>query len=88
MEDSEVWLGFIILTALIAGSVLSGAVCLQGDRMWTFAVALYLVEIQNNSLRLTAVFGFALTISVMLFGALVGKWVDRTPRLSGKTRDL
>ncbi|XP_033640075.1 solute carrier family 40 member 1-like [Asterias rubens] len=52
-----------------------------GDRMWTFAVALFLVEIEDLSLRLTAVFGFALTVSVLLFGTLVGQWVDRTPRL-------
>ncbi|XP_038044954.1 solute carrier family 40 member 1-like [Patiria miniata] len=59
-----------------------------GDRMWTFAVALYLVEIEDNSLRLTAVFGFALTISVLLFGTLVGQWVDRTPRLSATRQSL
>ena len=52
--------------------------------MWTFAVALYLVEIEDYSLRLTAVFGFALTVSILLFGTIVGQWVDRTPRLCGK----
>ncbi|XP_022087124.1 solute carrier family 40 member 1-like [Acanthaster planci] len=59
-----------------------------GDRMWTFAVALYLVEIEEKSLRLTAIFGFALTVSVLLFGALVGQWVDKTPRLSAARKSL
>ena len=53
--------------------------------MWTFAVALFLVELEDNSLRLTAIFGFALAISVLLFGALVGRWVDNTPRLKGRS---
>ncbi len=53
--------------------------------MWTFAVALFLVELEDNSLRLTAIFGFALAISVLMFGALVGKWVDRTSRLKGRS---
>ena len=52
--------------------------------MWTFAVALFLVELEDNSLRLTATFGFALSISVLVLGAMVGKWVDKTPRLKGR----
>ena len=56
--------------------------------MWTFAVALFLVELEDNSLRLTATFGFALAISVLLLGAMVGKWVDKTPRLKGKQHSV
>ncbi|XP_072030063.1 solute carrier family 40 member 1-like [Amphiura filiformis] len=60
----------------------SQALSAWGDRMWSFAVALFLVDLEDNSLRLTAIFGFSLAISVLLFGALVGRWVDRTPRLT------
>ncbi|PIK35504.1 putative solute carrier family 40 member 1 [Apostichopus japonicus] len=58
----------------------SQALSSWGDRMWSFAVGLYLVEI-DGSLRLTAIYGFSLTASVLIFGAVVGRWVDRTSRL-------
>ncbi|PIK49588.1 hypothetical protein BSL78_13524 [Apostichopus japonicus] len=35
----------------------------------------------DGSLRLTAIYGFSLTASVLIFGAVVGRWVDRTSRL-------
>lgn len=54
--------------------------------MWSFAVGLYLVEI-DGSLRLTAIYGFSLTASVLIFGAVVGRWVDRTSRLRGESLD-
>ncbi|GCC18857.1 hypothetical protein chiPu_0018092 [Chiloscyllium punctatum] len=52
-----------------------------GDRMWHFAVSLFLVELNNNSLLLPAVFGLAVSSSLILFGALVGNWVDRNTRM-------
>lgn len=56
----------------------------QGDRMWNFAVAVFLVELYGNSLLLTAVYGLVVAGSVLLLGALIGDWVDRNPRLKGK----
>lgn len=52
-----------------------------GDRMWHFAVAVFLVELYGNSLLLTAVYGLVVAGSVLLLGAIIGDWVDRTPRL-------
>ncbi|CAL8266257.1 unnamed protein product [Lota lota] len=52
-----------------------------GDRMWNFAVAVFLVELYGNSLLLTAVYGLVVAGSVLLLGALIGDWVDRNPRL-------
>ncbi|CAH1238030.1 SLC40A1 [Branchiostoma lanceolatum] len=52
-----------------------------GDRMWAFAVALFLIELSPGSLQLTAIYGFAKSISVLLLGAIIGDWIDRTPRL-------
>ncbi|XP_048389935.1 solute carrier family 40 member 1-like isoform X2 [Stegostoma tigrinum] len=52
-----------------------------GDRMWHFAVSLFLVELYENSLLLPAVFGLAVSSSLILFGALVGNWVDRNTRM-------
>ncbi|XP_020383120.1 solute carrier family 40 member 1 [Rhincodon typus] len=52
-----------------------------GDRMWHFAVSVFLVELYGNSLLLTAVYGLVVAGSVLLLGAIIGDWVDRTPRL-------
>ncbi|XP_035824645.1 solute carrier family 40 member 1 [Aplysia californica] len=52
-----------------------------GDRMWTFAVGLFLVIITPDSLQLTAVFGLTMGMSVLLLGPIIGDWVDNTPRL-------
>lgn len=60
------------------------SVSLQGDRMWNFAVAVFLVELYGNSLLLTAVYGLVVAGSVLLLGANIGNWVDRNPRLKGK----
>ncbi|KAL8183742.1 UNVERIFIED_CONTAM: hypothetical protein K2H54_050499 [Gekko kuhli] len=53
----------------------------QGDRMWHFAVSLFLVELYGNSLLLTAVYGLVVAGSVLLLGAIIGDWVDKNPRL-------
>uniref|UniRef100_UPI00398F6AA4 ferroportin-like n=1 Tax=Pristiophorus japonicus TaxID=55135 RepID=UPI00398F6AA4 len=52
-----------------------------GDRMWHFAVSLFLIELYGNSLLLPAVFGLAVSSSLILFGALVGNWVDNNSRM-------
>ena len=52
--------------------------------MWMFAVGLYLVELTPNSLRLTAVYGLAVTSTLALFGSTIGQWVDSNSRLKGK----
>ncbi|XP_069554873.1 solute carrier family 40 member 1 [Brachyistius frenatus] len=52
-----------------------------GDRMWNFAVAVFLVELYGNSLLLSAVYGLVVAGSVLLLGAIIGDWVDRNPRL-------
>ncbi|XP_070542962.1 solute carrier family 40 member 1-like [Ptychodera flava] len=52
-----------------------------GDRMWRFAVGLYLVAIEVDSLRLTAVYGLVLGLSALMFGAVIGNWIDANPRL-------
>ena len=52
--------------------------------MWSFGVGLFMVIISPESLRLTAIYGFASGGAILLLGALVGDWIDRTPRLKGK----
>ncbi|BFY97245.1 hypothetical protein BsWGS_00285 [Bradybaena similaris] len=52
-----------------------------GDRMWSFGVGLFLINISPESLQLTAAYGLSIGLSVLLFGALVGDIVDASPRL-------
>ena len=51
--------------------------------MWQFGVGLFMVIISPDSLFLTAAYGFATGGAVLLFGTLVGDWIDKTPRLRG-----
>ncbi|GBG86777.1 hypothetical protein CBR_g42062 [Chara braunii] len=59
-----------------------------GSRMWEFAVALFMVEILPRSLLLTAVYGLVEAGSVALFGMIVGRWVDSSPRLKAVQTSL
>ncbi|XP_023680024.1 ferroportin [Paramormyrops kingsleyae] len=58
----------------------SGALSMWGNRMWHFAISVFLVELYGRNLLLTAVFGLVVAGSVLLFGAPIGDWVDRHPR--------
>ena len=51
--------------------------------MWMFAVGLYLVELTPNSLRLAAIYGLAVSFTMVLFGSTIGHWVDANSRLKG-----
>uniref|UniRef100_A0A8C5Q8L9 Solute carrier family 40 member n=1 Tax=Leptobrachium leishanense TaxID=445787 RepID=A0A8C5Q8L9_9ANUR len=59
-----------------------------GDRMWHFAVSVFLVELYGNNLLLTAVYGLVVSGSVFLLGAIIGDWVDRNPRLKAAQTSL
>ncbi|KAK6491370.1 solute carrier family 40 member 1, partial [Huso huso] len=48
--------------------------------MWHFAISVFLIELYGHNLLLTAIFGLVVAGSVLLFGALIGDWVDRNPR--------
>lgn len=41
-----------------------------------------MLEMQPASLRLTATYGFVIAASVIIFGASVGRWIDRTRRIT------
>lgn len=56
----------------------------KGDRMWHFAVSVFLVELYGNSLLLTAVYGLVVAGSVLVLGAIIGDWVDKNSRLKGE----
>ncbi|KAL4222354.1 hypothetical protein ACF0H5_018393 [Mactra antiquata] len=52
------------------------------DNIWWFALGLFLVEITPQNLQFTASYGLVSGIAVLLFGTVVGDWVDRTSRLT------
>ena len=55
-----------------------------GDNMWWFAGGCYMLELRSQDLRLTATYGLVIAASVIIFGASVGRWIDRTKRLTGR----
>jgi iron-regulated transporter 1 len=52
------------------------------DRVFEFACFLLIADIFKTSLLLASVYGFATTISAIVFSNYVGRYVDRSPRLS------
>ncbi|KAG8443029.1 hypothetical protein GDO86_011735 [Hymenochirus boettgeri] len=58
----------------------SCALSIWGDRMWHFAISVFLIELYGHNLLLTAVFGLVVAGSVLVFGAFIGDWIDRKPR--------
>ncbi|CAG0892948.1 unnamed protein product [Darwinula stevensoni] len=66
---------------LLAKAYASHTLSAWGDRMWTFAIGLFLVQLTPGSLRLTAVYGIVVACTILLFCSSTGNWVDRAPRL-------
>ena len=62
---------------------LSRALSSWGDNMWSFAVGLFYIKLYPDSLRLAAIYGFSASVAIILFGAPIGRWVDKTARLKG-----
>ena len=60
---------------------LSRVLSAWGDRIWDFALGIFMNLINPESLRLAAIQGFLINISVILFGSTVGNWIDRNKRL-------
>merc|ERR1719232_1181555 len=50
--------------------------------MWWFAGGVFMLHLQDEDLRLTAIYGLVIAASVIIFGASLGKWIDRTRRLT------
>ncbi|KAL8577159.1 hypothetical protein ACOMHN_063418 [Nucella lapillus] len=52
-----------------------------GNRMWMLALSIFLVRIADGNIQLSASYGLVSGLVVFFFGAIVGDWVDNTPRL-------
>ncbi len=62
---------------------ISRAVSSWGDRMWSFAIGLFMIQLTPDSLKWPAIYGLSTSITTILLAPLVGHWVDKTLRLRG-----
>ena len=60
---------------------ISRALSAWGDRIWAFAVGIFMNKLAPENLRVVAIYGFVISISVIIFGAQIGNWIDRNKRL-------
>jgi len=51
--------------------------------MWQFAITLFLLQLYPGSLLLVGVYGLVMQLAVVVFGTIVGDWVDNNPRMRG-----
>ena len=51
--------------------------------MWSFAVTLFLLRLFPESLLLVGIYGLIMQLVVVVFGTIVGDWVDNNPRMKG-----
>ena len=51
--------------------------------MWSFAVTLFLLRLYPESLLLVGVYGLIMQLAVVVFGTIVGDWVDTNARIKG-----
>ncbi|XP_046645830.1 solute carrier family 40 member 1-like [Daphnia pulicaria] len=59
---------------------LSRMISAWGDRMWMFAVGLFMIELSPGSLKWPAIYGLTQSLAVVFTGSVIGRWVDRSPR--------
>jgi hypothetical protein len=65
---------------------LSRGLSAWGDRLWAFGIGIFMNLLGPKDLRLVAVYGFSTSVSIIFFGAMIGRRIDRTERLtSAKT---
>ena len=62
----------------------SRAISSWGDRMWSFAVGLFMVQLTPGSFAWPAIYGLTNSIATIIFAPLIGEWASHSPRLKGK----
>ena len=60
----------------------SRALSAWGDRLWSFGAGIFMVELAPENLRLVSIYGLVLSVSVIIFGAFIGDWIDKSKRLT------
>ena len=62
---------------------LSRLVSAWGDRMWMFAVGLFMMELSPGTLKWPAIYGLTRSLAVVFFAPVIGRWIDSSPRWRG-----
>ena len=52
--------------------------------MWQFAVGIYFISLNSTNLQGVAANGTLTCLAIILFGAAIGDWIDRSPRFPSK----
>jgi iron-regulated transporter 1 len=52
--------------------------------MWQFAVGIYFISLNPTNLQGVAANGILTCLAIILLGAWIGDWIDRSPRLPSK----
>lgn len=52
-----------------------------GDRLFEFGAALFIIDVFRTTLLESSLYGLLTTAFGLLFGDIMGKWVDRVPRI-------
>jgi len=60
---------------------ISRALSAWSDRLWQFGSGIFIIKLSPGDLRLVAIFGLVTMLLSTLFGAAVGDWIDKHPRL-------
>ena len=58
----------------------SRALSAWGDRIWAFSLGIFINKLYPESLRVVAIYGFAVSVSLIICGASVGRWIDQNRR--------
>ena len=61
---------------------ISRALSAWSDRLWAFGGGIFMVDLAPENLRLVSIYGLVLSVSVLIFGALIGDWIDKSKRLT------
>ena len=56
--------------------------------MWNFANSLFVALLYPGSLLLPGIFGFLVQFFVVVFGTIVGDWVDTNKRMKGAVKAI
>ncbi|RWS27863.1 solute carrier family 40 member 1-like protein, partial [Leptotrombidium deliense] len=77
VEENEGSLPKGIVYKLCLNRVLSS----WGDRTWEFATGLLLIKLYPESLLLAAIQGILNSVAVIIFSPVIGRWIEKSPRL-------
>ena len=58
----------------------SRALSSWGNRIWAFSFGVFINKLAPDNLRTVAIYGFVLSVSLIVCGASIGRWIDQNKR--------